>query len=289
MEQQQAQAGGGFSFVELLAKEVSRGNLEVPGFPDVALRIRKVLADPNCDASKVAKIVAGEPVLTARIIRMANSAALKPANATIKDARTAVARMGFSLVQSATVSFAAEQMKLVQRYEGAKTQFDAIWRRSTHVAAVAYVLAKRCARSVNPDEALLAGLMHAIGKLYILSRGEDHPEIFANDSDLERIMADWYVSVGEAILQSWNFDDEIVTAVGAQLDHEREPADPISLADVMIVALPLPSVLGRPEDMAEVLDATRAGQRLGLSTDACIEVLAEASEQIDELRSALRE
>jgi HD-like signal output (HDOD) protein len=289
MESSKAQVGNHFSFVELLAKELSKGNLEVPGFPDVVMRIRSVLDDPNCDANMISKIVSGEPVLTARLIRMANSAALKPAATTIRDPRTAIARMGFALVHSATVAFAAEQMRQAQKYEKAKLHFDEIWRRSTDVAAIAYVLARRFARKLNPDEALLAGLMHAIGKLYIISRAEDYPDLFENDAELNSVLTDWYVPTGESILQSWKFPEEIVAAVAAQLDTEREPAETIELADVMVVALPLPAVLGRPEDMAPVLEATRAGQRLGLTTEQCLEALAEAGEQIDELRQALRE
>lgn len=289
METSQPAVGNGFSFVELLAKEVSSGNLEVPGFPDVVMRIRRVLDDPDCDANKVTKVVSGEPVLTTRLLRMANSAALKPAAGQIRDVRNAVARLGFSLVQSATVSFAAEQMRQAQKYEAAKAHFDDIWRRSTHVAATAYILARRCCRRLNPDEALLTGLIHAIGKLYILSRAEDHPGLFETEGELDAVLSDWYVPTGESILRSWDFPDEIIEAVAAQLDADRDPGEDVTLADVMLVALPLPAVLGRPDDMVPVLEATRAGARLGLATDECIVVLEEAAEQIEDLRSTLRD
>ncbi len=161
----------------------------MPGFPDVVLRVRKALEDPVCDAGAVATLVAAEPVLTARLMRIANSAALRPGAGVIKDPQAAVSRLGFALVRSATVSFAMEQMRIAHKYEAAKEHFDAIWRRSTHVAAIAYVLAKRCTK-LRPDEALLAGLMHAIGKLYILSRAADHPELFQHPEELGEVLSD---------------------------------------------------------------------------------------------------
>jgi len=275
-----------FAFVQLLAKEVSEGKLEVPGFPDVAMRVRRTLDDPNCTASSVATIVSAEPVLTARLLRLANSAALRPASATVKDTKTAVSRLGFALVRSATVAFAVTQMKMAHRYAAAKERFEAIWQHSTMVAAIAHVLAKSC-KGVNPDEALLAGLMHAIGKLYILSRAQDNPDLFQNDAEFDSVLADWYVPAGEAILQNWNFSEDIIKAVSAQLDADRAIEGSIDLADILIVALPLPPVLGERDQLALLLDATRASERLRMTTSTCISALKEAQQQIAELQQAL--
>ena len=287
MEANAAAAGGSFKFVELLAKELSSGTIEVPGFPDVVVRIRRLLDDPDCDAGKVANVIGGEPVLTARLIRIANSAALRPTAGEVTDPRAAVARLGFTMVQSATVSYASEQMRLAQKYESAKVLFDQIWQSSTEVAAVAYVIARKCCRRLNADEALLAGLIHAVGKLYIISRAQDFPDLFEDDQQLVSVMSDWYVPVGESILQSWNFPDSVVQAVASQLDTDREPEEESSIADILHVAVPLPAVLGDEEGLVPVLEKTRAGIRLGLTTNQCVEVLEEAKEQIAELRATL--
>ena len=286
MQPNEAQADNRLNLVELLAKELNKGKLVLPGFPDILMRVRKALADPNCNVNTITKIVTAEPLLTARILRISNSAALRAAAGEIKDPRNAVARLGFTLVQSATVTFAAEQMKIAHRYEKSKHRFQTVWDRSIHVAAIAYVLAKRFTK-LNPDEALLTGLMHAIGKVYILARAEDYPELFEDDAELESVLASWYVPIGEAVLQGWDFPDEITAAVAAQLDAEREVEEQMDLADVLIVALPLPPLLGSDDDVALSLQATRAELRLGLSAQLCTEVLAEAAEQIEDLRQTL--
>ncbi len=81
-----------------------------------------------------------------------------------------------------------------------------LWERSTYVAAYAYVLARTCTR-VNPDEAMLTGMMHGIGKLYILTRATGHPELFASEDVLNDIINDWYPSIGKAILENWKFSE----------------------------------------------------------------------------------
>lgn len=286
MQTNEASVNKRFSFVELLAKELSAGHPEVPGFPDVVMRIRRALDDPNCTVGSITKIISSEPVLTAKLIRVANSAALRPASGQIKDARSAVARLGFKLVHSATVAFAAEQMRIVHRYESAKKRFDEIWRNSTHVGAIAYVLAKRCTK-LNPDEALLAGLIHSIGKLYIISRAEEYADLFENEDELSSVLADWYVPTGQAILQGWDFPEDIVAAVAAQLDFDRENDGPPDLADVLVVALPLPAALANHDDLAAALERTRATDRLGLSSATCLDIFEEAREQIEDLRKAL--
>jgi HD-like signal output (HDOD) protein len=286
MQSQEATTSRRFNFVELLARELSAGHPEVPGFPDIVVRIRRALDDANCNVNTVAKIISGEPVLTAKLIRMANSAALRPATGQIKDPRNAVARLGFTMVQSATFAFATEQMKIAHRYEAVKDQFAQIWQRSTHVAAISYVLTRRCT-SLNADEAMLAGLVHAIGKIYILSRAEDYPDLFESQSELESVMSDWHVSTGQAVLQGWDFPAEIVDAVAGQNDRDTEPSNGPALADVLVVAVPLAPVLNLDGDIESCLEETRAAMRLGLARNTCVDIIREAREQIEDLRAAL--
>ena len=67
------------------AAEASAGRIEIPAFPEVAMRIRRVLADDNCDAGKIARVVGAEPALAARLLHMANSAAFNPGRGKVTD------------------------------------------------------------------------------------------------------------------------------------------------------------------------------------------------------------
>ena len=55
-----------FAFVSELAAEVSHGRVELPSFPDVAVRVRKVLADEHVSNEQIARVVGSEAGLAAR-------------------------------------------------------------------------------------------------------------------------------------------------------------------------------------------------------------------------------
>src|SRR5258705_69928 len=66
---------GAFNFVTDLAQEVSSGRVELPSFPEVAMRVRNVLADEDVSNDKIARIVGSEAALAGRVLALANSAA----------------------------------------------------------------------------------------------------------------------------------------------------------------------------------------------------------------------
>ena len=90
---------------------------------------------------------------------------------------------------------------------------------------------------VNPDEALLAGMMHGIGKLYIMTRAAQHPELFVDNETLDEICGSWHASIGKAILENWEFSDLMATAVGEQDDFSREAEVEPDLRDVIAIAI----------------------------------------------------
>ena len=153
--------------------------------------------------------------------------------------RTAISRIGYNMVRSASISFAMAQIRNSNKLAGLEHYLQDVWQRSTRVAAFAYVLAKVCTRSrINPDEAMLTGMMHSIGKLYVMTRAAAHPELFANSAVLDEILEQWHPSIGKAILENWEFSEAMAQAVGGaggcSTACEPEIAD---LSDVLAVAV----------------------------------------------------
>src|SRR6201999_2180061 len=138
----------------------------------------------------------------------------------VTELRTAISRIGYNMVRSAAMSFSMNQMKHDKKLESIKSQLSELWERSTYVAAYSYVLARNFSK-VNPDEALLGGMMHAIGKLYILTRALDHPDLFIGEGQLAEVVDAWHASIGKAILENWGFSEAMAQAVGDQNDLAR--------------------------------------------------------------------
>jgi HD-like signal output (HDOD) protein len=275
-----------FAFVQSLAAELSSGKIDLPSFPDIALKVRKVLADDNVTPEKVVLVVGSEPALAARLLQVANSAALNFSGKAVTDLRTAVARMGFNMVRTAAIAFAMSQLKKVDALKGLEQQLDELWTRSASVAAMTHVVARRLTR-VNPDTALLAGLLHGIGKLYILARAKDHPQLFANQPAYHAIVRDWHTSIAKAVLENWEMAEEIVTAVSSYEDFDHDHKGPADLTDVLTVAHLVVSYQDHPESIELNMQGVSACKRLQLDGAAYQKLILESADDVAALKSAL--
>lgn len=273
-----------FIFVQALAAEASSGKIEIPSFPDVAVRIRRVLADDNCDAGKVAKVAGAEPALAAKLLNMANSAAMNP-GARVTDLKGAIARIGFANVRTASLTFAMEQIRNAPALAPLRDPLNQLWERSVNVAALAYVAARAWTR-VSPDRALLAGLMHAMGRVYILTRSVNHPGLFADAAAYQQIVNQWHAPVAKMVLESWDISPDVVEAVENFEQQDREPGTP-DLTDVLAVAYVLACFPHDTEALEAQLAATSASSRLGLSAESVQKVLQESSAELASLHAAL--
>ena len=91
--------------------------------------------------------------------------------------------------------------------------------------------------SLNGDTALLAGLMHNVGRIYILTRASSHPTLFADQLTYQSIVRDWHTNVAKALLENWQVADEIIDAVSNHEDMNREVRGPVTLTDVVALVV----------------------------------------------------
>ncbi len=147
-------------------------------------------------------------------------------------------------------------------------------------------MAKRQTK-VNPELALLAGLLHTVGKLYLLTRAGRFPDLLNDATVYPALVQTWHGRIAQAILLNWEMAPPVVDAVHGfeAVDRERE-AD-IDLLDVLwmgraLAALPRPAQAVPPE-----LLESHVARRLGLSVEACTGILVESGQEIDSLASAL--
>jgi HD-like signal output (HDOD) protein len=281
----QSPSHAGFEFVRTLAAELSSGRLDLPSFPEIAIRIRKVLADSKSSIEQVVRIVGSEPALAARLLRLANSASLNRSGRQVTELRTAISRIGYNMVRSASLSFSMNQMRHDKKLATFRVYLNDLWERSTNVAAYCYVLARTCSR-VNPDEALLTGMMHGIGKLYILTRATEQPGLFGDDAQLNEIIDDWHASIGKAILENWEFPEVMAQAVGDQ-GSSREEDGPADLADVVAVSLLIASYGTDIAGLEVALHGHPGAKRLGLDEAKTLAVMQDSAAEVTALSQAL--
>ena len=274
------------NFVQSLADDLAEGSIELPSFPDVVIRLRQILEDDNSTTAQVVQLLNAEPVLAARLIQMANSAALQGVASEMTDLNMVVNRLGRNMVRNSAMAYAMKQMREARKLESAQPYLEELWNDSTHLAALCYVLAERLTK-LNPEQALLVGLLHGIGKLYILAQAEAHPELFEDTAHLSEILDSWHAAIGSAILEAWDFPEEVSGSVAKYQETERDHNGPTDLTDVLIVAHLLGAFVRQDSDTELRLENVPAAKHLAISASELGAVLQQAEEQIAALRSAL--
>jgi len=275
-----------FAFVQALAVELSAGKVDIPSFPDIVARVRQVLSDEFVSSKQIVRVVSAEPALAGKLLLIANSVALNPTGTRIVELKSAITRIGLNMVRSASLSFAMEQMRKSESLAGLKAPMTELWERSVLVAAMSYVVAKRFT-NVNPDSALLAGLMHGMGKLYILTRASQFPLLFNDQPSYKQIVRDWHASIAKAILENWEINEDIVAAV-EEFEHlDRTHIGGNDLTDVLTVANLLASFHEFPESIELNMQGVKACERMRLDREAVERILGESSQEVASLRAAL--
>jgi HD-like signal output (HDOD) protein len=272
--------------IRKLSLEVAAGEVRLPSLPDIAARVQQVLEDPRAARTRVAQVIGADAALAARILRLANSAFLNPSAQQIPDLQQAVTRLGTQLVRCTAMAFSVQQMELDNGDASLRPHIRQLWRIGALVAAIAYVLARET-RAAKPDEALMTGLMHNIGELYITVATPRRAALDDQSEGWQQLVQEWHPQIAGSILGHWKFPRAIIAAVADQNMENPETGGAGGLTDVLVAAVVLGSSVLRHEPLDDIVTANPSFQRLHLSADDCKRLLASAAAQITALRSAL--
>lgn len=221
-------------FTDIILDDIAKNRLDFPTLPEVALRVRKLVEDPNVTTVQVSRVISTDATLTSRLLQVANSAMFSGMPA-LDNIKAAVNRLGLALVRN-MVTCVVMRSIYSPRYSAAiKLQLQELWRHSTKVAAFSHAIAKPFPH-LRRDEAMLAGLIHDIGALPILTRAAKIPDL-ANDPDkLQVILERLHGNIGRLVLQAWRFPEALITVAEEHDDLNRINVGPVDYADVVMVA-----------------------------------------------------
>jgi putative nucleotidyltransferase with HDIG domain len=218
-------------------------NLPTP--PIVFHQIQKVINDPEVSAMRVASILAEDPAMSAKVLRMTNSAFYGLAKE-IESVKQAVVIIGFeaikNLVLSASVLDMFKGKNLDEEYQ------EKYWRHSLSTAFCCRLLARkiRSRGMVDPDTAFSAGLLHDVGKMVICCylpddyrriKAERQTDTDSTDSLIEeRLLGYNHAHIGGFLGSQWKLPHKLIEAITFHhYPQASEGGDPIvymvSLAD----------------------------------------------------------
>lgn len=217
-----------------LLDAIDNDELILPTLPEVALRVREAAEDPDISIPELSKVISNDAALTARIIKVVNSPLLR-SNTEIGDLNMAVNRLGMSYTANLALGLAMEQM-----FQATSDVIDRrlreVWNRSTEVAGVCHVLCRHFTR-LKPDQATLAGLVHQIGVLPILTYAEENGQLLNDPFTLEKVIEQLHPLLGQRILQAWDFAPalSIVPAQYLEFDRVSEQVDYVDIVQVAVL------------------------------------------------------
>lgn len=243
-----------------LMDAINNDELILPTLPEVALQVREAAEDPDVGIGELSKVISNDAALTARIIKVVNSPLLR-SSSEISDLNMAVARLGMGYTANLAMGLAMEQM-----FQATSDVIDRrlreVWQRSTEIAGISHVLCRHFTR-LPPDQATLAGLVHQIGILPILTYAEDNGQLLNDSFTLEKVIERLHPELGQRILQAWDFPPALACIPVEHLDFDRQTPQQ-DLVDIVQVAL-LQSYAGSEHPLGKIdwtgVDAFR---KLGL-------------------------
>lgn len=280
------------AILSVLAEEVVQGRLIFPTSVNAAINTKQKLEDPDCSLDTTLKIIQAEPLLSAKVIAIANSTVFNRSGKKITDVRSAVTLVGLRTVRNlATVI-------VVQQLAGAQTKTDLVdqlWRHSAYVAALAHVISCRVTKQ-DAETAMFAGMIHEISWFYLLAREKYYPGLidetmasaWNSGDDLEdESELDCEIIIGTAILSALSVPGSVLDNI-VYMWKGYLSFPPNSLGDTLLIANQL-----APVKSPFALPAGQAGDTSNINIDLLVDeetlsdILKDSEGEVRSLTEAL--
>lgn len=270
-----------------LYRDLKNDKSVLPTLPDLALRIRRAIDDEDSDARAVARLIESDPAMAAKLLRVANSAiygGLEP----VETCAAAVVRIGMKTTRQLVLAFAMKDL-FKNKDPMIRDRMRTLWKHSAQIAALCFVLAREI-KHMQPEEALLIGLVHDVGTIAILNYVQKFPELAQDEAGLEETIKRMRGELGAMILRKWMFTPAVVAGARDAEEWLRQNRGDVDFTDLLIVAQV--HELLRKKQLASLppLEQISAITRV-LGEDATpeksLQILHDAKDRVDEMRSML--
>ena len=203
---------------------------DLPPLPAVAARVMSMVEDDNVSAAELGQVLATDQALTAKLIKISNSAYYGFARQ-VSTVRDAVTLLGFRQVRE--VAVATSLMSVFKDQDDRYTAFDLdlFWGHSVAVAVTSEAVAKRT-KAAKPQDAFTAGILHDIGRLVLRkampAKFDEAVRMAIEqqrslDSTEEEVTGFNHADIGNAVGSRWKFPGPLLDAVWRHHDQALTP------------------------------------------------------------------
>jgi HD-like signal output (HDOD) protein len=256
------------SFIEIIDQQLASSNARLPVFNATAMRIQQEVAKEEPDIHLVERLIVSDQSLTAKVLSVSNSSFYKGLNQ-VATIRNAIVRLGINQVSN-IVMLVTHEDNFRSKDPFVHGNMRALWRHSLGCAMGSNWLAKKCGLHALAHEAFFAGLLHDVGKLFILNvidelKHSADLDTQPSDALLLEAMNSLHANHGYSLMKRWNLPEKYCNIVR---DHHTEDSDPkdmlqnlVRLADKVCLKLGI----GMVKEPALILVATVEAELLHVS------------------------
>jgi putative nucleotidyltransferase with HDIG domain len=188
---------------------------DLPPMPMVAAKVIKLVESGKANAEEIARAISSDPAVSSRVLKISNSA-FYGRQRRIQTLADAVVILGHNTLKGLVVAACLKEI-----YKPSGLTENMLWEHSFGAGVAARVIAAH-SRSVNADEAFLAGLFHDIGKIIMNLREKEkfqlviercYNEMLPFEEIEQTVFPYTHAELGGYVLEKWNLPEALITAV----------------------------------------------------------------------------
>jgi len=274
-------------FFNTFCQHFKQQKLFIPSLPDVALKLR-LAVQKNIGVIEAVKIINLDPVISSKLIQIVNSPLYRGINP-ISNCHNAVTRLGLSTTKNLVTSISLQN--LFKSHNKELNQITLmLWKQSIQVSSISHTLAL-LTKKTNPDEALLAGLVHNIGAIPVIIFADSLENQSYSIQDINQSIHALQGLLGNFILEKWGFP-ELLKEIPRQSENwYHSNGNTLDLSDIVLLAK-FHSYIGTKKMLTlPPIHTLPAFQKLGenaLTPDMSLQTLHDAKQQIQEAISLFK-
>jgi len=271
-------------FLVHVQTELDNNRLILPCLPDIVFKVQAAVNKENSTTQELAEIISTDPALSARLIQVANSPIYRR-KVEIRDIKHAISILGKHTVNT-LVSILIMRNMYTPSSRVLKQHFHKVWEDSVNISAISRALTSFTPHLIA-DEAMLAGLIHQIGKLPILMLAEQLPEFKDHPLRLEKLLEKAHVPIGKIIMNTWDFPESLKAPAYEYLNFNKISGKPANYVDIVQVAY-LQSISGSNNPVCKLdWSKIQSFQKVGLAPEIEIIEIDGIPERIHEAKKQL--
>lgn len=273
-------SGTALQLMNSLKSRLASGDLNLPTLPSVVTLIHRALDRKEVQLSQITELILSEPALAGTILKLANSPIYRRGGNPTPNMDTCVNRLGTRLVHSVSLHFAMQQMQQAPQFRPIHDLLEPEWDRSRMVSELCYCLARK-SRLACPEDMLTLGLVHNIGRIFILAEARNRARKMLEDQVASALIHEWHPLFGSAIAKSWYLPDTAILAIaeqeGGDTDSDNNERNLLVLG-IDLAASGAADSTSEVTVLAETFAERAIAQRLGIEAAALAEVIEDGFE-----------